>query len=375
VTVDELHGLGVSTSEADFLIQDMYGFDGNGAGLWQGNTLRQEATVGSQKKYAFLRMDRNQLHPAHIAFHLDQTLTNSPLTVARILLNPYYTATTTTITNDNSANFPDENIVSQTWTSTLALQWARDSAIAQSLYPQLLVKNNKQQQAQHMNSNNNDDLWSCPLRAAAFWGAARPEFSPLVPNPLLADALYGLGGAHPLISIHSAAYALGEYLTSNGACFYQSPSSTSTPLADIIRIDVNDAQNPCGLQNMLKMLQEQAHTLSRVLNHFTDRCNQIIDTPDLGSPLRSGETLKPAAKNINNNNNNKNEKCGVLHRLTPFLLRTKGDAGEIAAVPSGGTTSTEGGDCHMGRSLIYPLSMRSFIAGRQCALIQVFFYF
>jgi len=344
VTADELHGSGVTTSEIDFLIQDMYGFDGNGAGLWQGNTLKQEPESTTQSKYAFLRMDQMQMHPAHIAFHLDPALTNAPLTIARILLNPYY----------KNENFPDINTVSQKWTGTLRIQWARDVAIAQSLYPQLIESKPQQTTTAIV------DLWSCPLRATAFWGAARPEFSPLVPNPLLTNAIYGLGGAHPLISIHSAAYTLDEYLTSNGNCFYQSPSSS-----DIVRIDINDVQNSCGLQGMLKILQDETPTPSKVLNHFTTRCNRIIDTPDLGAPLRSGETMMPATKTTASN-----EKCGVLHRLTPFLLRTRGNAGQISEIP-GSTTSDEGGDCHMGRTLIYPSNLRSSIAGKQCVLIQV----
>jgi hypothetical protein len=85
VTADELHGHGIPTTAADFLIQGMFDIGNNG--LWSGKTTLQESTLG--QSYSFLKMARDTLHPGHIAFGLDSQKTGSPLIIKAIALLPY----------------------------------------------------------------------------------------------------------------------------------------------------------------------------------------------------------------------------------------------------------------------------------------------
>jgi hypothetical protein len=293
VSSDELHGDGVATVPGDFLVQNL--FDG---GLWSGMPLAQ----AGDGRYGFLRMQRRHLHPAHIAFAVDASLTGSPLVVAGIAL----------LADQNPMEWNAK------WTATLQARWAEDALLATALYP---------------TGRKNDD-WSCPLRAAAFWGSADEKFAPLMPHPPLMSLLYDRP-SHPFIAARSLAPDLVAYATTNGACFYSTP----------IGVPVGDAQHPCGLQGMLSALNAGTASMSRVVDPFEGRCMSILDAPDAGGTLRSGETLPK-----------RNSRCAALHRLTPFQMRVRGDAGRIA--PKDRTTRDEGGDCHMGRALLWPIAER-----------------
>jgi hypothetical protein len=295
-TSDELHGEGVDYAGARV-----------DEGLWGGG-------MGGN----FLHMDRKKLHPAHIAFANEDTLTGAPLVVAALGL------------------LETADILRLT-----ALDWtfdddAADAALAAARFPQLL--------APFKQAPGKQD-WSCPIRAAAFWGGSG-DWGPLAPYPPLMAKIYpSLRGAHPYIKTRSIAADLAAYSTTNGACFYQ----TAT-------LPVDDFTNPCSLQSMLAALNSGEESSSRVVDSFDTRCMRLMDTPDLAATLRNGEEIvRPAA-----------EKCGVLHRLTPFKMRVRGDAGKIVARKE--TTRDEGGDCHMGRALLWPMADRSEVAGTQCAL-------
>ena len=67
-------------------------------------------------------------------------------------------------------------------------------------------------------------------------------------------------------------------------------------------------------------------------SNFDTRCCDIVDTPDTGGELRSGETMPPAP--------DQSPECGLLHRVRPFLSRTNGRAGAVRAM-RGLTTSDE----------------------------------
>ena len=358
VTSDELHGdAGVLTAPQEFLVQHMYDAP-FASSLWAGNTLMQ-ASQSSSQKYAFLKMPREYLHPAHIAFAHNMDVTGQPLLVSGILLLPYQSS-------NSEQPLPADTFSSLSWITSLQQQWESDSAWVQQLYPQLLSP---------VSAAASKSLWSCPLRATAFWGAADRSsssssssssplaFAPVVPHPPFAALLYkDLGGAHPLIQTRSIASSLAAYATTNGACFYQLASPASATSGSIIQIDVWDSQNPCGLQGIMASLSSGAPVLSKVMNSFADRCNDILDTPDLGAQLRSGETL--AGTNL------KEQTCGVLHRLTPFKMRIRGDATSVTLNSQGLTTRHNGGDCHMGRALMWPFADRKDIAGVQCTLIS-----
>ena len=331
ITSDELHGDGVPTTQADFLIQGMY--DAENSLLWAGQTLAQASlsSPSTTPKYAFLRMPREYLHPAHIAFAHNLALTGQPLVIAGILLL-------------DGKPFPP-SASDMSWIASMHQDWAADAATAGALYPQL--------SSSYAGGSAVD--WSCPLRAVAFWGAKSASFSPLIPHPPFAALLYkDLGGAHPLIRIKSLADYLSSYSTTNGACFYETSKA-------IVQIDVLDTRNPCGLYGSLTSLLNNGNLmLSTVMNSFADRCNRILDTPDIPATLRSGEETTASTTMA---------ACGALHRLTPFKMRIKGDAALV--YPSSAlTTRDEGGDCHMGRMLVRSISDRLEVSGKQCVLVQ-----
>jgi hypothetical protein len=354
ITFEELHGAGgVTTPTGALLVQELLGGQeesaagtpsAEGNGLWAGRTLLQERPPGSSAQFAFLRMPRHRLHPAHIAVAHAVDSTGAPLVVARVSL----------LHTRSDASPP-----SAQWPLTLGAEWRTDAALLARLYPQLL------QQRPPPTTAEEEGDWSCPLRAAAFWGGRQSErFAPMVPSPVLAHALYGLGGAHPLLRARSAFPFLRAYRTTNGACFYEEHPTGGQSL--LRQIPIADAANQCGLRGMLRLLESGESALSRVVDRFTDRCNGIIDTPDLGGPLRSGESLPSTLPDTTTT-------CGVLHRLSPFLMRTRGDAGTVAArTLAPRTTRDEGGDCHMGRALLSPapLSDRGEWAGAECALLE-----
>ena len=380
VTPDELHGAGgVPTIDDDFLVQDLYTLPssagggasaGGGGALWAGSTLAQ-ARVTGRERYAFLRVARDRLQPAHVAFATaDPTLappaggsarvpddsasrSGAPLLVARVALLPYASGASGA---SGAAAFPAAAVVSPSWPAGLADAWAADAAWIAALYPSAPQG---QTSAAPPQAAAQEEDWRCPLRVAAFWGGRSATFAPVVPAPPRAARLYpGLGGAHLLIAARRVRDALAPYQTSNGGCFYD---TTASPRASV---PVGDPTHPCGLQGLLRNLQGGYDAPSRVVDPFSARCNAVIDTPDLGAPLRSGETLAPQAPL-----QAAQTQCGVLHRLTPFRLRTRGDAGAVVARADGTTTRSEGGDCHMGRALLAPLARRTELAGRACALV------
>ena len=324
VSQTELHArAGVATTPRDFLVQDMYATSRNG--LWAGRTLQQERVTGLER-YAFLRMDRGRMHPAHIAFvHGDGT--GAPLVVAQVAL----------LKTLSGADLP------KTWPSTRAEEVGADARWLSALYPQPAAKRALD--------------WTCPLRAAAFWGGTDPLFAPIVPAPVRASVLFpGLGGAHPLIRSRSARDAVTPFVTTNGACFYVREASLDD---DSVNVALADPTHPCGLQGSLRLLQSGGFALSRVMSSSAASCTTYIDTPDVGATLRSTETLKGIASDPT---------CAALPRLAPFLMRTRGDAGAITQRGTL-TTRSEGGDCHMGRALRYAHASRLDIVGRiGCAL-------
>jgi len=200
----------------------------------------------------------------------------------------------------------------------------------------------------------------------SFWGDSGDDlFSPQVPNPVISKKMFShysnCKGAHPLVQMRSARYKLKTYKTTNGYCFYESDATRLTTE----NVPLEDSSNPCGLKQTIWHLHDSTWALSRVMNHFRQRCNDIIDYPDLGGTLRSGEIMSdglgPDAAG---------RKCGVLHRLSPFLMRTRGDVSKVRVHRNGLTTHSPGGDCHMGRAFLYPLSSKKDLDGRECSIVS-----
>ena len=308
VTATEMHSAAGVTHDPSLSTQTLLSPDENS--LWTD-------TPGST---GFLSMPRAHIHPAHIAFGLDATLSTLPLGVKAIALLP------------QTASAPPSS-----WAKNLPLKWAAQLNV--SLYPQL------------SGSSEGVGDWSCPIRKLVFWGSSTPVFGPVTPNPVVAALLYNLSGAHPFIVPTGPYPRRADYYTTNGICFYRQDPSTWP------QIDIGSIESPCGLRGMLYLLDSEAEAGVSVQESFAARCNDIIDTPDAGGDLQSGETIPPAE--------DLRPQCGLLHRLTPALVSTNGTSAPL--VPSEDTTtSSEGGDCHMGRLALVPLGA---LQGKHCSTV------
>ena len=243
---------------------------------------------------------------------------------------------------DPVAAFATAAAIDSAWPSTLATQYAEDAAQLAALYPQLTTTASSSSSTTAAAAAAGD--WTCPLRAATFWGGAHPAFGPVAPHPPLAAALFSdLGGAHPLVRPRRLRRAfLQPYQTTNGACFYPYQhavvdGSGGAPYVDaatgapvgLPQVSVDDVAHPCGLQGMLKALHAQTWVPARVMSSTTARCNWLLDAPDTGGRLRSGETLAPTLDTSGG------KRCGALDRVAPFLMRTRGDGGRVVVTPNG----------------------------------------
>lgn len=291
--------------------------------LWAGAVTRSEH---------LLAMPRDRLHPAHIAFGLDSGLMDLPLRVKGMALLP-------------SGLALSERGVE--WVASLPLQWLGEAQDAEGmirrLYPQLATASDGRQGA--------GGDWSCPVRKLVFWGSTTEGFGPITPNPVVAAALYpNLTGVHPLIYPDGPYARRADYATPNGVCYFRQKDPGAWPL-----LDAANAESQCSLLGSLRLLSQQAGAPVTIQEAFGGRCNDIIDTPDVGGRLRSGERLAAV--------DDLSEECGLLHRIAPAMVRVQGDAARVRASRAGLTTASEGGDCHMGRAARAAVGA---LQGKQC---------
>ena len=284
------------------VVQGMY--DASNA-LWVGGVAQ---TTEGAPDYGFLTVPHDGLpQPAHLAFGVDDGSTGTPMVLQGVqLLGPLL------------GDFMPTEASVPAWIASLRDDWRLErTQVIDPLYPQL------------RRSRETKGDWSCPLRELVFWGGAVNSFSPLVPDPIAAERLYGLGGVHPLIQAVPLT-ELATYTTTTGVCYYSA--------ADFA---VMDQGHPCSLLGALRSLGRALPTPMQVMSAFADRCMDTLDTPVLGARLRSNETTVGATTT-----------CGVLHRLSPFLLRVRGDAGRMRKISGARTHTTRGGDCFMGRAFL-----------------------
>jgi len=149
--------------------------------------------------------------------------------------------------------------------------------------------------------------------------------------------MYGLGGAHPFIKSRSLSADVMQYNTTNGYCFY--PVDQAGIKWSVSGVD----SSPCSLLGSIRVLQSHQWALSSVEEDFDTRCMDIMDAPQTQAQLRNDENMSiPSTPS---------KRCGILGRIRPFLARVSGDMGKVTAIPNM-TTSSEGGDCHMGRAIL-----------------------
>lgn len=302
--------------------------------LWAGET--QNAKLGA---FA-LAMPRDRLHPAHVSFGLDTALSSMPLQVQSMHLLP----------SMSEAVMSTRPVTS--WVPNLHLRWLAEleEHSVLELYPQLLPESRQDEAG---------SSWSCPIRKLVFWGSTTEGFGPITPNPVVAAQLYpNLTGIHPFIEPQGPYPRRADYYTPNGFCYYQTNSSSSS--MPVIEVGSN-IESQCSLLGTMRLLLSNAEVPITIQEPFQSRCNDIIDTPDAGGRLRSGETLEPAA--------DLNAHCGLLHRLTPAIMSVQGDAVPVRPSAAGLTTASEGGDCHMGRAAVLQSGLPP-LQGLQCATVE-----
>ena len=312
---------GVPLTADNHVVQGLYDASN---GLWSGGVAQ---TVGGSAEYGFLHVPSDGMpHPGHLAFGIDAGLTSEAMVLQGIRL---------------LRKMPSDFVPSTTdlaWLQTLSSMWDMERAgPIRDLYPQLA---------------RGDPIgmgdWSCPLREMLFWGGGHSDFAPLVPDPIVAQLLYStLGGVHPLIAPVSLSPRLAAYTTTNGLCYFDALSPSKTSLAS----------DPCSLFGTLQWLGLDMPAPTQVVHPFARRCMDVLDTPVLGATLRSGEVLFT---------DESGEKCGVLHRLSPFLMRVRGRAGRIQRIVGAYTHTTSGGDCYMGRAFL--ATREGPMLGARCAM-------
>ena len=306
------------------VVQGMY--DASNA-LWVGGVAQ---TTKGAPDYGFLSVPHDGLpHPAHLAFGVDDQRTGTPMVLQGIqLLGPLW---------GDFVPPTDDRVSNPEWLSGLSDHWARElMSVIEPLYPQLRRTVRKKGD------------WSCPLRELVFWGGVVDGFSPLVPDPILAQQLYGLGGVHPLIEAVPLGAKLAAYTTTTGVCYADGTNF------------VAQKSHPCSLLGTLRWLGSALPTPMQVMHAFADRCMDTLDTPVLAAKLRSGETTTTTLRQPE-------AACGVLHRLSPFLLRVRGDAGRIRKLVGTRTHTTPGADCFMGRAFLLRVGE---VLGAGCALME-----
>ena len=204
--------------------------------------------------------------------------------------------------------------------------------------------------------------WHCPFRMSSFWGKHTPGFNPLVPDPVESETMFGrqyycidgrqdqvpggcIRGVHPYhenIEFEN----IRDYYTTDGSCFFDPKVTgemlTSFPnLRSAQQVPHSNGDNPCGLRRHLERVLKDKSSMSHVMSSVENDCTQKVDWGGIPLTYRSGEPPKtPYAAEP--------QSCGMLSRLQPFVMRLKHDHPILASETQ--TTSSDGGDCHMGRA-------------------------
>eukprot|EP00961_Rhodomonas_salina_P141324 1902687-Rhodomonas_salina.2 len=176
-------------------------------------------------------------------------------------------------------------------------------------------------------------LWSTPFERIAFW-TGKHERKPLVPDPSRAKLIFenrsaGCGPASPIQGpSQTFPYPSQDIFTPDGICLCmgteafctQECSDWDTHLKSIVRA----------------MLLTDTTILAKIVTQ-NGNDNKLLDWPFFGGVLRDGSP----SRNEQPSNHN------VLTSLPDFKISFK-NVDTIGDGPEGLTTSSDGGDCHMG---------------------------
>lgn len=195
--------------------------------------------------------------------------------------------------------------------------------------------------------------WDCPMRRAAYYGAAIRDgvvFAPAIPSPGRARRLFGgITGnlsAHPTQAMQRGASGIGNYSTSNGFCYCPVGMPSDQ---DQCRVAVSDSTHPCSLKRTIQALQGvwvQSYVFTPKATGGGDSpCQMQFDWPYVNGNLRDGLNV---SGDYTWGSNPAGGTCHVLDRLRPFQYRYKSDRQAVPVV--GKYTTDQGGVCHTGRA-------------------------
>ena len=189
--------------------------------------------------------------------------------------------------------------------------------------------------------------WDCPIRRAAYYSAAVPNFAPTFPNPARTQKLFANltknSSAHPTMLQQSAGPSLGPYTTSNGFCFC--PAGMQ---AQQTQCQVSDKAHPCSLYRTVRALQGE-WTPSFAFTPITpgggpSTCQMQLDWPYLDAELRDGTS---GDGDYTFASDPLNKRCHILDRLPSFQYKYM--MGPVTTTATRHNTE-QGGVCHTGRA-------------------------
>lgn len=211
--------------------------------------------------------------------------------------------------------------------------------------------------------------WDCPVRRAAYYGAAIKDsatFAPAIPSPGRARRLFGnvTGNlsTHPTQAVQRGASGIGNYTTSNGFCYCPVGMPSDQ---DQCRIATSDTSHPCSLRRTIQALQGvwvQSHVFTPKATGGGDSpCQMQFDWPYVSGRLRDGLEV---SGDYALGSNSAGGTCHVLDRLRPFQYRYKSDR---PAVPVKGRYTTDtGGVCHTGRAATLTSQASAKVSTTRC---------
>lgn len=228
--------------------------------------------------------------------------------------------------------------------------WLRNLRYAMALESKTLIDPLYPQQGQKDNRH-----WSCPLRRISFWSGnitALDTFSPLTPDPLRAGRMFNnvedgvtqegvsmnfYGRSHPTQLHVSLASKLPHLFTSNGFCIC--PNSLTGCVVG------SGNSGVCSLPDTIKSLV-RSEWRQVTVKGSTSACKQQLDWPLESGDMRDGTPKQSYL-------NSPTATCDVTSRIPPFQYRYVFNH-SVTKSPTGDTSLSPGGACHMGRAKVMP---------------------
>jgi hypothetical protein len=218
-------------------------------------------------------------------------------------------------------------------------------------------------------ASRSSSAWDCPVRRAAYYGAAWDNFAPAIPSPARARRLFGnvTGNlsTHPTQTMQRGGSGIGGYTTSNGFCYC--PGGMQSEQKQCL-VPLSDTTHQCSLKKTIQAIQGgwvQSHVFTPQSPGGGDSpCQMQFDWPYVSGRLRDGSNV---TGDYNWASNPTGKQCHILDRLRPFLYRYKSDR---PAIPSTKFTTDQGGVCHTGRAATLTNQASAKVSTTRCVKLS-----